>query len=139
MSAVSITPGSVTIDTAYPSTVERGYNAGASITAGQCVYLDSSSEWQLSDANGAAALRTVDGIALHAAADGQPLAVAKPPTVLNIGGTLVAGTIYVSGATAAGDINPAADLTTGWYTTIVGVALTTAKLRMVIYASGVVN
>jgi hypothetical protein len=138
MSAVTITPANVTIDTAYTVNTEIG-TAGAAITAGACVYKDSSGLYQLSDANGAAALRVVDGIALNGAAASQPLTIAKEKSVVNIGGTLVAGGVYVAGATAAGDINPVADLTTGWYTTVVGVALTTGKLRLICYSSGVVN
>ena len=136
MADITVTAANVSVDTAYPSSLEKGYNAGATITAGQAVYLDSSNEWQLSDANGAAALRTVAGVALHASLDGQPLVVALPPTVLNIGATVAVGTIYVSSGTAGG-IGPSTDLVTGWYTTIVGVALTAAKLRLICYASGV--
>lgn len=137
--AISITAGNVSIDTAYPYQVNKDYNAGATITAGQCVYLDTSNLWQLSDANGAAALRTVGGIALNNASSGQPLAVAKSGSVVNIGGTLTAGLIYVLGGTAAGDIEPASALTTGWYTSVLGVALTTGKLGLQIYNSGIIN
>ena len=139
MSAISITAANVSVDTAYPYQVNKDYKAGDTITAGMCVYLDSSNLWQKSDANGASALRTCGGIALNGASNGQPLAVAQSGTVVNIGGTLVAGGVYVMGATAAGDINPVADLTTGWYTTVLGVALTTSKLALQIYNSGVVN
>lgn len=135
MADVSITAANVTIDTAYASTVED-CTAGAAITAGQAVYLDSSSLLQLSDANGAAALRTVRGIALHSASANQPLRIAKGNTVLNIGGTVAVGTIYVSSATAGG-IAPSTDLASGYYTTIIGVGITAAKLQLSIFPSGV--
>lgn len=55
---------------------------------------------------------------------------------LTIGGTVVVGTVYVVSATAGG-IAPSADLATGWYTTILGVATTAAKLSMGLKASSV--
>ena len=114
MAIVSITAANVTVDltTGSPPKVENG-TAGATITAGQVVYKDSSNLFQLSDANGAAALRVAYGIALNNASLNQALQVALAGTTVNIGGTVVAGTIYVLGDTA-GAIHPAAELNTRW-------------------------
>lgn len=110
--------------------------AGATITAGQPVYLDSTtSTYLLSDAN-ASGKDAVSGIALNGAAAGQPLVVAKSGSVLTIGATVVVGTIYVLSATAGG-ICPASDLATGHKTTVLGVATTAARLQLNIFASGV--
>lgn len=136
MADLSITAANVVPDTAYPVASNSDYNAGATVTAGQCVYLDTSNTWQLSDANGAAALRTVQGIAAHGASSGQPLRVYTSGTVLTIGATVAVGTIYVSSATAGG-IAPSTDLASGWYTSIVGIAITAAKIKLQFNVSGV--
>jgi hypothetical protein len=111
--------------------------AGATITAGQVVYLDSAtSTYKLADANGAAALRSPVGIALHAALSGQPLQILTGG-LITIGATLVAGTVYVLSGTA-GAIAPAADVVTGWYLTIVGVPVSTTVLKVAFLESGLV-
>lgn len=118
------------------STIERRYNAGASITAGQPVYLDAvTNTWKLADANSSVDTAEVGGVALHAAATGQPLAVITGGDY-NPGATVAVGTIYVAAATAGG-IAPAADGVTGWFTSIIGVATTTSNLRVAINNSRV--
>lgn len=111
--------------------------AGASITAGQTVYHDSATDtYKLADINSAtAAVRNVAGIALHAAAAGQPLAVhtAGPIT---IGATLTAGVAYYASGTPGG-IRPVADNTTGDYPVLLGIATSTTVLNVNIQAAGV--
>lgn len=118
--------------------IERNQTAGATITAGQSLYLDTSDgKWKLFDANsGTAAVRTLQGIALNGASNGQPLDVQTAGTI-NLGATLSVGLIYV-GSVTPGGIAPSADLATGWYTNVLGVALTAANLKMRMYASGTV-
>jgi hypothetical protein len=77
------------------------------------------------------------GVALHAASAGQPITYQNTGS-LTIGGTVVAGTIYVAGATA-GAINPASDLTTGWRTSIIGVATSASVIRLNIFNSDTAN
>lgn len=112
--------------------VNKNYNAGASITAGQSVYLKTSdSTWRLAQADGTAeeaGSGTIVGVALHAAASGQPLAVQTDGTI-TIGGTVVAGTIYVV-ATTAGGIAPWADLATTNKVTVLGYATTSAIIAI---------
>jgi hypothetical protein len=89
------------------------YNAGAAVTAGQAVYLDSvTSTLKLAQADGTAAEADAVGIALHAAGTGQPLSYAGPGSVINIGATTAKTTTYVVSATAGG-VAPQADLTSG--------------------------
>jgi len=111
--------------------------AGAAITAGQLVYYDSAAaSWKLADNDSAtAAARSPGGIALNGAAAGQPLAVLKSGPII-IGGTLTAGVAYYLSATPGG-LCPVADLGTGKYPTIIGIAKSTTVLDVKIHESGV--
>lgn len=136
MADIAITAASVLKST---SSVIEGGTAGATITAGQTVYKDASdsNKVKLADANASDATAACVGIALNGAASGQPISFATsgPYTA---GGTLTAGAVYVLSATA-GAIAPVADLTTGWRTTILGVATSTTVLDLRIYASNTTN
>lgn len=89
-------------------TKETG-TAGASLTAGQCLYLDSATQTlKLAQCTSAAAADAV-GIALHAAGSGQPIVYARSGSVIVIGATTVKTTTYHVSA-AAGAIAPQADL-----------------------------
>lgn len=118
------------------ATVERG-TAGATITAGQLVYKDSSdsNKYKLADANGAAALNVVVGIALNGASSGQPLEVLTAG-LIDIGGTITVGGVYVASATAGG-IAPVADLVSGWKTSVIGIGTTAARMQVSINNSNV--
>lgn len=111
--------------------------AGATVTAGQAVYLDTSAGmWKLADDNsGTAAARSPGGIALNGAATGQPLSVLKSGHV-TIGATLTAGVAYYLSDTPGG-ICPVADLAAGEYPTILGIATSTTVLDVKIHESGV--
>lgn len=111
--------------------------AGATITAGQAVYLDTADgRYKLADSNGASALiRTPVGIALNGAANGQPLAVQNSGPI-TIGGTLTAGVAYYLSDTPGG-ICPVADVGSGEYATVLGIATSTSVLDLNIQASGV--
>jgi hypothetical protein len=111
--------------------------AGAAVTAGQAVYYDSAAgTWKLADDNSATvAARTPQGFALHAAATGQPLAVHTGGD-LTVGATLTAGVAYYLSDTPGG-ICPAADLASGEYPTIVGIAKSTSVLAVSFQSSGV--
>lgn len=121
---------SITASNVVPSAnaVIRFGTAGATITAGQLIYQDTADtdaagqgKAKLSDANAAAALRVVDGIAINSASAGQIVAFVTYDPALQIAASgLTANTILISSATAGG-IAPSADLTTGWYLTVVAV------------------
>lgn len=102
---------------------------GAAIAQGQSVYLDSAGLWQLADANASAILAATGGIALN-----TTTAINQDITVLvggswNPGATVVVGKVYVQSATPGG-IAPVTDLTTGWFTTVLGIGITTSKITM---------
>lgn len=86
--------------------------AGAAITAGQCLYLDSAtSTLKLAQCDGTAAEADAVGIALHAAGSGQPVTYAATGSVINIGATTAKTTTYLVAETAGG-VAPQADIST---------------------------
>jgi hypothetical protein len=101
--------------------------AGATITAGQVVTLNTSTNrYVLADAN-VAALIKVEGLAAHGASAGQPLAVLVEDDDLTLGATLsMTAPIYVLSDTAGG-IKPSADITTGDFPTVLLIAKSTTK------------
>lgn len=103
--------------------------AGETLTAGQSIY-KSTSDGRVykADANASAATAKCEGITLHGALAGQPIEY-QDGGILAFGAILTVGHIYVVGATA-GDICPHGDLAQGWYTSILGVAVTTGNLQM---------
>lgn len=132
----------LTVTAANCLTIDGTYDvgvAGGSITAGQPLYKDTanSSVLKAADANASDLASTVCGIALHAASTGQPLRYQMTGTI-TIGATMTAGVIYCASANAGG-IAPSADITTGWRTSIIGVATTTTILTLKIYNSLVTN
>lgn len=116
--------------------VEHG-TAGATVTAGQMVYRNSATNaYLLADSNSATvAARTPRGISLHAAATGQPLAIAKEGPV-TIGATMTAGVAYYLSDTPGG-ICPVADVGSGEYPTIIGIATSTTVLNVEFQSAGV--
>jgi hypothetical protein len=134
MSDIAITAANV-IASANAAT-SRGV-AGATITAGMPVYLDSTvGKYKPADANGSGDATLVRGIALHGASDGQPLIFATEDPDFTLGGTVAAGTVVVVSATPGG-IAPVADVVTGWFTTVLGVGKGSNKIAMKIAAAGV--
>lgn len=111
--------------------------AGATVTAGQIVYLDVvDSKYKLADADSATvAARSPSGIALNGASNGQPLRVLNSGPV-TIGATLTPGLVYYA-SKVAGGICPVADVTTGAYPTIIGIATSSTILDVKIHESGV--
>lgn len=136
MASLTITASQVALNSGE---VIRG-TAGATITAGASVYLDTSTnKWKLAQADGtiAEAGQSGLGIALHGASDGQPLAVAGPgcDVTLGAGAAPAASAIYIVGATA-GDIAAAADVsTTGHFRSILALGKGSNKVRVVALAA----
>ena len=112
--------------------------AGGTVTAGQTLYADSADSFKLKpgDANASSVTAKIAGIALHGASSGQPLTYVHEDDDFTPGATLTTGTIYVASATAGG-LAPVADLTTGWYPTVVMVAKSTSKAVLKLVAGGV--
>ena len=135
MPDISITPGSVL---AYADVVPIDGIAGAAITAGQVVYLDTSvtpNTLLLADCDASATTATVAGIALTGASTGQPVKYAKSGEI-TIGGTVTVGELYVLSGTAGG-IAPEGDLASGDYVSFLGVGTTAARIRFNLLNSGV--
>jgi hypothetical protein len=132
MADLTITAANVVAQTG--SSTQDG-TAGASITAGQPVYFDATTSTIKLAVSSSAAAAATRGIALHAAATGQPIKylTAGP---LTAGATLAVGKIYAVSGTAGG-IQPQEDIGTGEFVTILGIATSTTTLNVTINASGV--
>lgn len=111
--------------------------AGATITAGQVVYLDpTTSSYKLFDANDTAANTKAPVIAVSGGSAGQRITVQTGKDLtLGAAATMTVGLIYVAGA-APGDIAPAADLAQNWRTTVIGVATSASVIRLILSNSG---
>lgn len=135
MADLSITAASVI--SAAGSNIDRNGVAGATIAAGQAVYQDAADgRYKLADNNSVtAAVRNAVGIALNGAANGQPLAVHKGGDI-TIGAVLTPGVAYYLSDTPGG-IGPVADLASGEYPTVLGIAKSASVLAADINASGV--
>ena len=124
LTASSVVPGDSAI-------IQSGV-AGAAIAAGEVVYKDTSdsNKLKLADANGATAIiRLVAGIAICSAAAGQRVSYVTEDDDLTLGSGLFAiGDVLILSATA-GKIAPVADLATGMYNTVLGIATTTGKIN----------
>lgn len=134
MADLSITAANVVAGNT--ATIARGV-AGATITAGQVVYLDPvTGKYGLADVNSATpAVRNAVGIALNAASNGQPIAVCtKGP--LTIGAAILAGVAYYASGTPGG-IRPVADNVTGDYTVLLGIGASTTVLNVDLESPGV--
>jgi hypothetical protein len=133
MTDISITAANVV---AASDTRKVTGTAGATITAGQTVYLDATdNRYKLADSNGAAALRVPVGIALNGASSGQPLTIAERGAI-TIGATLTGGVAYYQSDTPGG-ICPVADVGASEYVTLIGIATSTTVLDVSIVPSGV--
>jgi hypothetical protein len=128
------------------ASVVRGANArtvvgdaGEAITAGQAVYKSSSTgKWMKADADSAIAeARSATGIALTGSSLNQPIVV-QTGGEITIGATLVANTSYFL-SSAAGGICPLADVGTGEYLQLIGIAKSTTLLDISFQATGVAN
>ena len=138
MAAISITASSVLKSST--GSVSVGV-AGASITAGQAVYIDTgdSNKIKLADANGTAPANTFAGIALNAASSGQPVSYCtNDSSGFTIGATVLAGdTIWLS-PTAGGITKTESDLIAGCTKIVIGNMLTTTTMNLNPNVGGVI-
>lgn len=103
--------------------------AGATIDAGQAVYLDTATyRYELAQADTQAKSQFA-GFAEHPSADGQPLSVIWEGDVTGLTG-LTAGETYVLSDDSAGDVMPIGDLATNHWVTHTLIALTTTTARI---------
>jgi hypothetical protein len=137
MADISITAANVVASAT--AVIRKEYNFGATVTAGQLVYLDTSNKWQLADADAAATgngITDVRGIALCGGANNQPAAVVVEDSDFTPGGTLTNGTA-VYGSDNAGAVTHDVPSTSS-YPVVLGVAKSTSKLVLKPVASGAV-
>lgn len=104
--------------------------AGEAVAQGKAVYLNSTTnKWMLADSNSATAeARKAIGIALNSASANQPITVQKDGDI-TVGATLVAGDPYYLSDTPGG-ICPAADVGSGEYVCLLGLAKSTTVLTL---------
>lgn len=135
MADIAITAANVVASNT--ATIVRG-TAGATITAGQWVYLDSTTgKYNLADTDSATAgVRAAIGVALNGAALNQPVAVCTAGAV-TIGGAILAGVAYYLSGTP-GSMCPVADVAAGDYPLIVGMGASTTVLNVGVVYPGVV-
>jgi predicted transcriptional regulator len=139
MADISVTASSVVPANANTG-IARG-TAGATITAGQAIYLDPA-DGKLKPALSSDQTQSgnVVGIALNGASSGQPVAYAFSGDV-TFNAVLTAATVFVLGS-AAGGISASADLDSSSntrYGVVLGIATSTTNLRMGVIISGVKN
>jgi hypothetical protein len=136
MADLSITPANVEQGV---GAVVRHSRAAAAILAGQALYDVGDGTVNLADADAGspgAAARKAKGVALHGAAQGQPVAWQTAGRI-QIGATVIPGTIYVLSGTAGG-ICPEADLAAGDEVVLIGVGYDADEILLNIWPTGVV-
>lgn len=113
----------------------RNVEYGATIAAGNTVTMVSNVA-QLSDSDASEALAATEGIAITPGVDDGFGLIATAGSIVLVGATLVVGTVYITSDTAGG-IRPIADVDSGDWVTILGVASTTTTLDLDIQRSAV--
>jgi hypothetical protein len=104
--------------------------AGATFVPGQPVYLDTTTNtYKLADAD-TDTESVVAGVTLDSAISGRPFLLAPPGAVINIGATVVLGTIYVLSINAGG-IAPWADIGTGDYPVVLFIGATSNLVELI--------
>lgn len=119
------------------TTTLRIVQYGATIAAGEVVYLGSAGKYLLADADLSEAAAAAEGIAMTPGVDNSFGVIAFGGPVVLVGTTMVVGETYLASRTA-GAIMPNGDRQTGDRVTRLGVAATATQLNLSIEATGVV-
>lgn len=120
-------------------TVQDRVTYGATIAAGQPVYLDTTdSEYKLADNNASATTAKAYGIAITPGVDAGYGYVARGGSIVLVGTTMIVGATYFLGGTA-GEIIPEGDFATGDNVTRLGTASTATTLKLSIEATGIAH
>jgi hypothetical protein len=129
ITAANVVPGS-------DANIVHG-TSGETIAAGKSVYLSSTTnKWMLADSNSATAeARRATAISLTGSSANQPVVVQKGGDI-TIGATLTAGVAYYLSDTPGG-ICPVADIGSGEYVCLLGIAKSTTVLAIGIQYPGV--
>ncbi len=134
MSDLAVTPANVS--NATPRKNEFRGLAGATLTAGQVVLIDTDGLFQPAVANEDAATASAFGIVLEDAAQGQA-AVAQYAGVVNIGATVTVGMPYLLSGANMGGIAPCIDLANGWRPVPLGTGTAAGQITLGIDLGGV--
>ncbi len=129
MAAISVTAANV-----IPSTSATIYTgtAGATITQGQPLYLDTTtSTYKLANA---LTNNPVAGVALVGASNGQQMVLCSRDPNFTPGFSVTTGNVILVG-NVAGQLNPYEDRATGWYVTSLGVMIAPTKMNFYITGS----
>lgn len=112
--------------------------AGSAIALGDFVYRDSADSYKLKPADTTSAAKAaVAGIALNAAASGEPVRIQTAGRI-TLGASLSVGMVYVlSGTSGAGNMCPVTDLDNTEYLTLLGACSASATLDLKLWASGI--
>ncbi len=126
MAAISITAANVLHS---PSATIFTGTAGATMTQGQPIYLDSvTNTWKLANA----LLNTpCQGIAMVSASTNQDMVICSRDPNFAPGFTSSTGNVILVG-NVAGQVNPYEDRGTGWYVTTLGTMISTSRMNFVI-------
>lgn len=122
------------------ATVTDLVSCGATVGAGQTVYIDTaaSNVAKLADNNASAATAVVKGVALTAGVSSEAVIVATGGPIVLVGASMTVGATYYQGATA-GEIVPESDLATNNYVSRLGIAETSTRLNLTIVNTGVLH
>ncbi len=129
MSALSVTPANVL---ASANATKQTGVAGATITAGQALYVDTANGnvMKLLDADAVAPANVYAGIALHGSLTGQPITYVLSDPTFTPGATLVSGDTIWTSATAGGITKTAADNSSGVKVTVIGSATSSTVMNL---------
>lgn len=132
-----LAPTAASVVAADEAVVKSEHVAGASLAAGDWVYMDTANNnvMKLAQADGTALEATVYGMCLNTAAIGQPVLVARGGNV-DFGCTITVAAVYILSVNA-GKIAPVADLASSSYLSIVGYGTAADNLAIAIQNSGV--
>lgn len=141
MAAVTVNADAVQLDPSSGSLHNMPSRpASEAITAGSVAAIDTATgEVVLGQAiSSPSYVKTVEGISLNGGQDGQPIKIAKSGIVtLSNAACMVAGVVYCLSPSSPGQLVPHADLTAGQLVQIVGYAINTTQLQVLIGNTGV--
>ncbi len=129
MAAISITAANVLHSSS--ATIFTG-TAGATITQGQPIYLDTvTNTYKLANA---LTNSPVAGVAMVGASTNQDMVICSRDPNFAGGFTSSTGNVILVG-NVAGQLNPYEDKATGWYVTSIGVMISTTRMNFYITGS----
>lgn len=139
MSDIAITASGVVAQAGASKSLYYVTSGNAAITAGQSCYVNSAGYLTTAKAD-ASGTQVATGIALDNASQNQPCQVCTGGSLLLAGTSgMVQGAAYVVSAANTGGIAPISDLTSGQYTSLLGIATSPTTLNVSLLAPGVVH